>query len=47
VKALEGHASGGSVASVDALLDRCGMRALMEARLTRRIGRSDNREVWR
>ena len=32
---------------VDALLDRCGMRALREARLTRRIGRSDSREVWR
>ena len=32
---------------VEELLDCCGMRALIDARLTRRIGRSDNLEVWR
>ena len=31
---------------VDEMLDRCGMSALIDTRLTRRIGRADNLEVW-
>lgn len=33
-------------ASVDAMLDACDMRAVLDMKLTRDIGRTNNREVW-
>lgn len=33
-------------ASVDAVLDRCGMSAILSVTLSRRIGRANNLEVW-
>jgi hypothetical protein len=46
VQALYDTLSADDADRVEALLTECGMRELLDTRLTREIGRSNNLEVW-